>query len=60
MTAKPSSVPLHRILLAEDDDSMRGFLVKALQKANYDVVAFENCHILCCGLIGKFNWFCFS
>ncbi|MEQ1673087.1 MAG: response regulator, partial [Hyphomicrobium sp.] len=38
MTAKPSSVPLHRILLAEDDDSMRGFLVKALQKANYDVV----------------------
>ena len=42
MTAKPSSVPLHRILLAEDDDSMRGFLVKALQKANYDVVAFEN------------------
>ena len=42
MTAKPSSLPLHRILLAEDDDSMRGFLVKALEKANYDVVAFEN------------------
>ncbi len=42
MTAKPSSVPVHRILLAEDDESMRGFLVKALQKANYDVVAFEN------------------
>ncbi|MBL8883672.1 MAG: response regulator [Hyphomicrobium sp.] len=33
---------MHRILLAEDDDSMRGFLVKALEKANYDVVAFAN------------------
>ncbi len=42
MTAKPSSLPLRRILLAEDDESMRGFLVKALEKANYDVVAFEN------------------
>lgn len=42
MTLKPSSLPLRRILLAEDDDSMRGFLVKALEKANYDVVAFEN------------------
>ena len=42
MTAKPSSLPLRRILLAEDDDSMRVFLVKALEKANYDVVAFEN------------------
>ena len=42
MTAKPSSLPIRRILLAEDDDSMRGFLVKALEKANYDVVAFEN------------------
>ena len=41
MTLKPSSLPLRRILLAEDDDSMRGFLVKALEKANYDVVAFE-------------------
>lgn len=42
MTAKPSSLPLRRILLAEDDESMRGFLVKALEKADYDVVAFEN------------------
>jgi len=42
MTAKPSSVPLHRILLAEDDESMRGILVRALQKANYDGVAFDN------------------
>ena len=42
MTLKPSSLPLRRILLAEDDDSMRGFLVKALEKANYDVIAFAN------------------
>lgn len=42
MTIKPSSLPLHRILLAEDDDSMRGFLERALKKAGYDVVAFEN------------------
>jgi len=42
MTAEPSSLPIRRILLAEDDDAMRGFLVKALEKANYDVVAFEN------------------
>src|SRR6478736_9687584 len=42
MPAKPSRLPLRRILLAEDDDSMRGFLVKALEKAKYDVVAFEN------------------
>ena len=42
MPAKPSSLPLRRILLAEDDDSMRVFLVKALQKANYEVVASEN------------------
>lgn len=42
MTAEPSSVPLRRILLAEDDPSMRGFLVRALEKADYDVVAFDN------------------
>lgn len=34
--------PLQRILLAEDDESMRGFLEKALAKAGYDVVAFAN------------------
>jgi two-component system cell cycle response regulator CpdR len=33
---------MRRILLAEDDDSMRGFLKRALTKAGYDVVAFEN------------------
>ena len=42
MTAKPSSQPLSRILLAEDDDSMRGFLVRALKKAGHDVIAFAN------------------
>lgn len=33
---------MHRILLAEDDDDMRKFLVKALQNASYDVVSFSN------------------
>ena len=42
MTLKPSRVPMHRILLAEDDDSMRGFLERALAKAGYDVLAFSN------------------
>jgi two-component system cell cycle response regulator CpdR len=42
MTLKPSQVPLKRILLAEDDDSMRGFLERALVKAGYEVVAFDN------------------
>jgi len=31
-----------RILLAEDDESMRRFLVRALEKAGYAVVAFGN------------------
>src|SRR5262245_19490631 len=42
MTAKPSQVPIYRILLAEDDDSMRGFLERALGKAGYDVSSFAN------------------
>ncbi len=33
---------MQRILLAEDDDSMRGFLERALVKAGYDVMAFTN------------------
>ena len=33
---------MHRILLAEDDEDMRRFLDKALQKAGYDVVSFAN------------------
>ena len=31
-----------RILLAEDDDDMRRFLVKALERAGYDVSDFDN------------------
>jgi two-component system, cell cycle response regulator CpdR len=42
MTAKPSRVPVCRILLAEDDDSMRGFLERALAKAGYEVTSFAN------------------
>lgn len=30
------------ILLAEDDESMRRFLVKALERAGYEVVSFSN------------------
>ncbi len=33
---------IHRILLAEDDESMRRFLVKALERAGYEVVSFGN------------------
>jgi two-component system cell cycle response regulator CpdR len=42
MTAKPSRVPALRILLAEDDESMRGFIERALVKAGYEVVSFAN------------------
>jgi two-component system, cell cycle response regulator CpdR len=42
MTANPSRLPVCRILLAEDDDSMRGFLERALKKAGYDVFAVDN------------------
>jgi two-component system, cell cycle response regulator CpdR len=42
MTAKLSHSPKPRILLAEDDASMRGFLEKALANAGYDVTGFEN------------------
>ena len=33
---------MQRILLAEDDDSMRGFLERALARAGYDVASFAN------------------
>ena len=33
---------MQRILLAEDDNDMRRFLVKALEKAGYDVIDFDN------------------
>ena len=31
--------PMSRILLAEDDDSLRGFLARALERAGHDVTA---------------------
>jgi two-component system cell cycle response regulator CpdR len=42
MTLMASPVPHQRILLAEDDDSMRTFLARALERAGYDVVAYDN------------------
>ena len=33
---------MQRILLAEDDNDMRRFLVKALEKAGYEVTDFDN------------------
>jgi two-component system cell cycle response regulator CpdR len=42
MTAKPSRLPRKRVLLAEDDESMRSFLERALTKAGYEVIAFAN------------------
>lgn len=42
MTVKVSEAPAQRILLAEDDDSMRAFLAKALEKAGYVVVGCDN------------------
>jgi two-component system cell cycle response regulator CpdR len=38
----PRTRSVQRILLAEDDEDMRRFLVKALEKAGYDVVSFGN------------------
>ncbi len=39
---EPRKMSMQRILLAEDDDDMRGFLERELKKAGYDVVAFGN------------------
>lgn len=33
---------MKRILLAEDDNDMRRFLVKALERAGYEVIDFDN------------------
>ena len=33
---------MNRILLAEDDDDMRGFLTRALKNAGYGVISFDN------------------
>ncbi|MFD1703711.1 MULTISPECIES: cell cycle two-component system response regulator CpdR [Methylopila] len=37
-----SVTPNTKILLAEDDDDMRRFLVKALENAGHSVVSFDN------------------
>jgi two-component system, cell cycle response regulator CpdR len=42
MTAQPSRQQMSRIILAEDDDSMRGFLERALVRAGYEVVSCAN------------------
>ena len=42
MSIKPSSQPARRIILAEDDESMRGFLERALAKAGYEVISCAN------------------
>lgn len=42
MTTQPEGhLGAGRILLAEDDDSMRQFLVRAIERAGYDVVAVD-------------------
>lgn len=41
MTSKPASSKLPRILLAEDDDSMRTYIERALDKAGYEVVSVD-------------------
>jgi two-component system cell cycle response regulator CpdR len=33
---------MHKILLAEDDNDMRRFLVKALEGAGYEVMSYDN------------------
>ena len=42
MTLNPSQLPKRRIILAEDDESMRGFLERALARAGYEVTSFAN------------------
>ena len=42
MTAEPSHQTTSRILLAEDDDSLRSFLERALKRAGYTVASYAN------------------
>lgn len=42
MTTMAEHEPMTKILLAEDDNDMRRFLVKALESAGYSVVSFDN------------------
>src|SRR5215831_12767668 len=38
----PAGWQMAKIILAEDDNDMRRFLVKALQNAGFDVISFDN------------------
>ena len=42
MSTDPSHQIAQRIILAEDDESMRGFLERALARAGYHVTSFAN------------------
>ena len=42
MTSRVPEALTRRILLAEDDEAMRGFLARALEKAGYQVISFNN------------------
>jgi two-component system cell cycle response regulator CpdR len=42
MSTQTSQQLARRIILAEDDESMRGFLERALARAGYNVTAFAN------------------
>jgi two-component system cell cycle response regulator CpdR len=42
MTQTPTPKALPKILLAEDDNDMRRFLVKALENAGYEVTDYDN------------------
>ena len=42
MAIQTSAQLLRRIILAEDDESMRGFLERALSRAGYEVTSFAN------------------
>jgi two-component system, cell cycle response regulator CpdR len=37
-----ADIDMHKIILAEDDNDMRRFLVKALENAGYRVVSYDN------------------
>jgi two-component system cell cycle response regulator CpdR len=37
-----TTIPMHKILLAEDDNDMRRFLVKALENAGFQVSSHDN------------------
>ena len=40
--ADPEDAKMVKILLAEDDNDMRRFLAKALEKAGYEVTSYDN------------------